>query len=219
MGGVPGFWRTLGRDSLKDEAWASIYRSFDIISPWTVGRYAGNNGANKHLRNEIEPDILECETHGMEYFPVIFPGYSFSHRNAARSLNQIPRLGGTFLWRQLYNVIHAGSKQVYVAMFDEVDEGTAIFKTAATSAQAPDQGKWLTLDADGCHIPSDWYLQLVGNATTMLRESGSIPETIPALNELQCSKPSTQHEDDEDDDDDDEDSDGDDDMEGDGVQQ
>eukprot|EP00550_Attheya_septentrionalis_P006340 CAMPEP_0198281462 /NCGR_PEP_ID=MMETSP1449-20131203/1388_1 /TAXON_ID=420275 /ORGANISM="Attheya septentrionalis, Strain CCMP2084" /LENGTH=675 /DNA_ID=CAMNT_0043977233 /DNA_START=77 /DNA_END=2104 /DNA_ORIENTATION=+ len=186
MGGVPGFWRTLGRDSLKDEAWASVYRSFDIISPWNVGRYASNNGVDKHLRDEIEPDILECETHGIDYFPVVFPGYSFSHRNAKRRFNQIPRLGGKFLWRQMYNAIHAGSKQVYVAMFDEVDEGTAIFKTAATSAQAPDQGKWLTLDADGCNVPSDWYLQLVGNATTMLRETGSVPKTIPALQELQC---------------------------------
>jgi hypothetical protein len=71
-------------------------------------------------------------------------------------------------------------------MFDEVDEGTAIFKVAETSTQTPAQGQWLTLDADGCNLPSDWYLRLVGNATTMLRKTGSVPKTIPALQELKC---------------------------------
>ena len=39
LGGVPAFWRTLGRDSRHDKRWNQVYRSFDIISPWTVGRY------------------------------------------------------------------------------------------------------------------------------------------------------------------------------------
>jgi hypothetical protein len=90
-------------------------------------------------------------------------------------------MGGDFMWRQIYNALEAGSKQLYVAMFDEIDEGTAIFKTAETSAQTPDEGNWLTLDVDGYDVPSDWYLRLIGNATKMLRESGSVPPTRPAL--------------------------------------
>jgi hypothetical protein len=38
MGGVPTNWRALGGDSKSDPAWAAVYRSFDIISPWSVGR-------------------------------------------------------------------------------------------------------------------------------------------------------------------------------------
>jgi hypothetical protein len=49
---------------------------------------------------------------------------------------------------------------LYIAMFDEVDEGTAIYKVAPTAEDAPDQGYWLTLDADGFDLPSDWYLRL-----------------------------------------------------------
>eukprot|EP00978_Attheya_sp_CCMP212_P035654 scaffold156434_cov36-Attheya_sp.AAC.1 len=90
-------------------------------------------------------------------------------------------MGGDFMWRQIYNALEAGSKQLYVAMFDEIDERTAIFKTAETSAQTPDEGNWLTLDVDGFDVPSDWYLRLMGNATKMLRELGLVPPTRPAL--------------------------------------
>jgi hypothetical protein len=186
MGGVPAYWRTLGRDSLQEIEWANVYRSFDIISPWTVGRYRDNHEADKFKRNVVRPDVVECEANGIDYFPVIYPGFSFANKDPSKEFNEIPRNGGNFLWKQMYNTLQAGSKQVYVAMFDEVDEGTAIFKVAETSAQTPAQGQWLTLDADGCNLPSDWYLRLVGNATTMLRETGSVPKTVPSLQELQC---------------------------------
>ena len=39
LGGVPARWRTLTRDSQTDPRWAGVYRSFDIVSPWTVGRF------------------------------------------------------------------------------------------------------------------------------------------------------------------------------------
>lgn len=52
-----------------------------------------------------------------------------------------------------------------IAMFDEVDEGTAISKAAARRNDAPDQGYWLTHDADGAQLPSDWYLRLAGEIT------------------------------------------------------
>jgi uncharacterized protein (TIGR03437 family) len=52
-----------------------------------------------------------------------------------------------------------------IAMFDEVNESTAMFKVAAHRLDAPDQGYWLTLDADGFTLPSDWYLRLAGEIT------------------------------------------------------
>jgi hypothetical protein len=45
-------------------------------------------------------------------------------------------------------------------MFDEVDEGTAMFKLAATGRDAPAGVPIVTLDADGESLPSDWYLRL-----------------------------------------------------------
>ena len=51
IGGVPTYWRTLERDFHADAEWARIYRSFDIVSPWIVGR----------LKNEAEADWFEQE--------------------------------------------------------------------------------------------------------------------------------------------------------------
>ena len=39
-----------------------------------------------------------------------------------------PRYGGQFLWDQMYFCIKSGAQMLYIAMFDEIDEGTAIFK-------------------------------------------------------------------------------------------
>jgi hypothetical protein len=52
-----------------------------------------------------------------------------------------------------------------IAMFDEVNERTAVFKGAARKQDAPAQGFWLTLDADGATLPSDWYLRLAEEIT------------------------------------------------------
>ena len=41
---------------------------------------------------------------------------------------EFKRAGGDFFWSQVYNSIAIGCKMIYVAMFDEIDEGTAIFK-------------------------------------------------------------------------------------------
>ncbi len=65
-------------------------------------------------------------------------------------------------------------------MFDEVDEATAIYKTAPTTAETPDQGFWLTLDADGYSLPSDWYLRLTCESGKMLRHDIPITSIIPA---------------------------------------
>ena len=65
-------------------------------------------------------------------------------------------------------------------MFDEVNEATANFKVAGRRQDAPDQGYWLTLDADGFTLPSDWYLRLAGEITRIfhgqfLKEAGVQP--------------------------------------------
>jgi hypothetical protein len=57
----------------------------------------------------------------------------------------------------------AGASMVYVAMFDEVDEGTAIFK-CANNVPVGEKSKFLTFEG----LPSDYYLRLVGIATKMI---------------------------------------------------
>jgi hypothetical protein len=178
MGGVPTGWRTLTSDSDTDPAWSSAFRAFDIISPWTVGRYNNNTGADLHRSFYTVPDLADCTSNNIDYLPVIFPGFSWTNLNGG-PFNEIPRNGGSFYWRQAYNAVRSGCTMIYGAMFDEVDEGTAMFKMAPTAAQLPAQGSFVPLDVDGYNLNSDWYLRLADQAGRMLR--GEIPQsaTIP----------------------------------------
>ncbi len=174
MGGVPTSWRTLQGDSQTNAAWAGAYRAFDIISPWAVGRYSTLGGADNFRNNQIVPDLAECRSRGIGYMPVVFPGFSWHNlKGDSYPLNQIPRNGGTFYWRQVYNAVSAGCTMIYGAMFDEVDEGTAMFKLAPTPNQLPVEGTFVPLNIDGQALPSDWYLRLADQASKMLR--GDIP--------------------------------------------
>ena len=61
---------------------------------------------------------------------------------------------------------------VYVAMFDEVDEGTAIFKVTSSP---PIEGHFVGYEG----LPSDWYLRLVGEGARMLRKERPLTPDIP----------------------------------------
>ncbi|MBI5526459.1 MAG: hypothetical protein HY897_08995 [Deltaproteobacteria bacterium] len=172
-GGVPTHWRALTGDSKTDPAWLPVYRSYDIINPWAVGRYADDKGADDFKKNQIAPDLADAKAHGVEYMPVIFPGFSWHNLFPQNPPNQIPRRGGRFYWRQAYNAVSAGTTMIFSAMFDEVDEGTAMMKAAPTQNDVPNEGTFLSLDADGEALPNDWYLRLAGEASKMLR--GEIP--------------------------------------------
>jgi hypothetical protein len=186
VGGVPHNWRELLREN---EAWAEVYRSLDVLMPWTVGRYTNEEEADEYMRNVVISDIDEATASGIAYMPVVFPGFSW--RNLSRNapsrdtpnlvppLNQVPRNGGRFFWRQVYNVIDAGATMIYVAMFDELNEGTAMFMLAASQADMPIDGQFVSLDRDGYNLPSDWYLQLAQAAGMMLRREIPLSPLMP----------------------------------------
>src|SRR5260370_5282459 len=111
--------------------------------------------------------------------PVIFPGFSWYSLTRGATQNQIPRRGGSFLWRKAYNARRAGAQMLKIAMFDEVNEATANFKVAARRQDAPDQGYWLTLDADGFRLPSDWYLRLAGEITRIFHGQSAATAAFP----------------------------------------
>jgi hypothetical protein len=183
MGGVPEGWRTRSGASETGVGWTAVYNSLDMISPWSVGRYSNNSGADSFKTNNIVPDLAVCNTNNKDYMPVIWPGFSWknlksnSTPSSIETLNQIPRNGGGFYWRQAYNAVQAGVKFIYVAMFDEVDEGTAMFKITDITAKLPIQAQdiLVSLDIDGLNLPSDWYLKLADQTQKML--DGTIPLT------------------------------------------
>ena len=169
LGGIPARWRTLTRDSQAQEAWARVYRSFDVISPWTVGRFKDTASLDRFYDEDVRGDLAEAARLGLEYMPVVFPGFSWHNMNPGAPSNAIPRRGGRFYWEQVERALQAGTTTLYSAMFDEVDEGTAMFKVAPSRDAAPQGVPVVTLDADGERLPNDFYLQLARAAQRRLR--------------------------------------------------
>jgi hypothetical protein len=82
------------------------------------------------------------------------------------------------MWEEFYNAVRAGSQGIYIAMFDEFNEGNQIAKTAENSSQIPTDatdGLALGLNEDGTACWSDYYLRLTGDGDRMLQ--GTIPLT------------------------------------------
>lgn len=174
MVGVPTYWRTLRRDCVADEQVHDIVRSADIVSPWMVGRVSTPQEVERIAEDVWRGDLDWCRRHGKDYLPVVFPGFSWHNMNPRSPLDQIPRLGGRFLWKQYVELRRAGATMAYQAMFDEVDEGTAIFKCTNN----PPVGRSQFLDYEG--LPSDHYLWLVGQGGRLLRGEIEAGETLPA---------------------------------------
>jgi hypothetical protein len=179
LGGVPAQWRTLAGDARSEPEWAAVYRSLDVLSPWAVGRFIDNASADAFRANRLVPDLAAASDAGIDYLPVVFPGFSWRNLMGTTPSNQIPRAGGNFYWHQIDNALRAGATMLYGAMFDEVDEGTALFKVAPTPAQQPAQGTFVPLNIDGQALPADWYLRLTGAASAILRGQAGPSATIP----------------------------------------
>ena len=153
--------------------WSNVFRQLDVISPWNVGNVS-IDGTNKFASTAYwTEDLTEAQNAGRLYLPVVYPGFSWDNlQQQTPGSSLIPRLDGVFLWKQFYAAAQLGLDMVYVAMFDEVDEGTAIFKV---SNSPPTQGHFVTYDG----LPSDWYLRLTAAGTAMLTGEQPVTSDIP----------------------------------------
>lgn len=177
IAGTMWHWRYL--DEKESPEWVKVLRSFDAIVPWNVGNFEkSEKGETRANTNFFEDDIIESHKYNMMYVPVVYPGFSWDNLKRARNngeLNKnslIPRRGGEFLWEQFYTVSKLKPDAVYVSMFDEVDEGTAIFKV---TNNPPVKAYFVTYEGK----PSDWYLRLTGYGTRMYRGEVPLQENMP----------------------------------------
>jgi hypothetical protein len=171
--GVPTHWRDLSMDTIPDERLHGILRQVDIVHPWFVGRF--NYESYDLCRDLVRADLAWCAEAGVDYMPVLYPGFSWYNLKGgvAAPVNQIPRLGGRFFWKQVHTCIGEGAEMLYLAMFDEIDEGTAFFKCAN---EVP-VGESPFLGFEG--VPSDRYLWLAGMAARALRGEIPLTEEMP----------------------------------------
>jgi hypothetical protein len=161
MAGVGGDWRS------QPEPWASVYRSYDSIQPWSVGAYADWGGINYWKTSIWGPDIADCNAHGILYVPVAWPRFGWDNmHDYPCGQSKFPTRGGQHFWDQFYAQKTAGATTQKIAMFDECDESTAILKM---SDDVPITGCWWTSEG----LPHDWYLRMADYGGKMLR--GDIP--------------------------------------------
>lgn len=182
MIGVPTFWRDLNSDCIHDPYLHDLIKKCDIVLPWMVQRFSPllHNDMERY-RDVILGDIKWCKENNIDYVPCVCPGFSwhnlsqFEFPDDVKPVGSIPRQGGRFYWQQMYTSMIAGAEMIYVAMFDEVNEGTAIFKCTDHLPVSPNL-QFIGMDGK----PSDHYLWLTGEAGKMLRKEIPLSGKMPA---------------------------------------
>jgi hypothetical protein len=183
MLGVPNSWRTLQGDCLPDPYLHQLIRQSDIILPWSVQRYSPllHNDMNRY-RDDLIEDMKWCRQNKVEYVPCVYPGFSWHNLSRyefpddIKPVASVPRQGGRFYWQMLSTALATGAPMLYVAMFDEVNEGTAIFKVTDQPPVTTDpMTAFVNLDGK----PSDLYLWLTGEAAKMLRHEKPLTFKMP----------------------------------------
>lgn len=176
MLGVPYYWRTFGRDTENNPALHALIKKCDILMPWSVGRYKMES-FNSSI---VAADVKWAAANGVDYVPLVFPGFSWGNLQKNNTLyNSIPRLKGEFLWKQIAGAKQGGAKSLYVAMFDEIDEGTAIYKVLNESKvplNGSQGGKFVGIEDD---LQTDYYLWLTGQGARWFHNKGNYGTTKP----------------------------------------
>ncbi len=150
-------------------AFQEAFKQVDVISPWFSGNTDYDRGQKWGDDNNVD------------YIPVVHPGFSWhnlKYPEPSATKNRTPREGGQFIWDEVNDVVPVNVKSIYIAMFDEIDEGTAMFKLAENDSMIPREGYWLPLDEDGYDLPSDWYLRTASLATQVVRGYEHLNQTL-----------------------------------------
>ena len=149
--------------------WPAVFRRMDAWIPWNVGNYSGSYATTNYWQS----DKNTLASSGVIYMPLVFPGFGWDNlMNKPPGTTNKFRLRGDFLWQQFRAAKNISAEAVYVAMFDEIDEGTAIFKV---TNDVPVNHYFLTLEG----LPSDFYLLMTGFGTKIINRRINIPNTIP----------------------------------------
>ena len=165
IGGVPTHWRTGDQDSRP--GYIGVYHSFNMLSPWMVGRIGTVADVDNFYNNVQLQDQADCNANGIDFQPCVLPGDSGQ------------RAHGDFMWRQFYNMVRLGAQGIYISMFDEYGEGNQIAKSAEDASMKPTNSNTFTLDQDGVHCSSDYYLRLSGDGGKMLKGQIALTATRP----------------------------------------
>lgn len=167
IGGVPTHW--LDQNSDSKPGFLPVYKAFNMLSPWMVGRMSKIIDVDNFYLNVNTPDIAYCKANGIDYQPCVLPG----------TLQDGQRVHGDFMWRQFFNMTRLGAQGIYISMFDEYNEGNQIAKTAEDASMVPVGSGIATLDEDGTACSSDYYMRLTQDGRKMFQKTIPLTSVRP----------------------------------------
>ncbi|KAL0478273.1 hypothetical protein AKO1_008556 [Acrasis kona] len=173
--GVPITWKFGSGEN--QPGFDQAYLAFDGITPWSVGRPTDQNAIYNNHNFFTLREQNYTQAYNKWFAPTLFPGFSWANMNPGAPFNAISRRNGTFFKYQADIILSMNSTEktfVFIAMFDEVDEGTAMFKISSSAANTPTQKPFVTTSTDGMNLPSDTYLRLAGDFTVKYRAKAGV---------------------------------------------
>ena len=164
IGGVPRRWTEMPE-------WHGHYQRYDSLQAWM-----------ERSLTELQKKASTLSGWGMDILPHAWPGFSWDNMKQLPSGDSLTaRNGGAFYWTNLYNAVACGAKTIFLGMFDEYDEGTAIMPMSDNPPH-PHTGWGTYLDNEG--RDPFWYLRLSGAAKEMLNGFRALTPTLPAETDL-----------------------------------
>lgn len=171
VGGGDPNWQAKGTPEFQE-----MLMSMSAWQPWSVGRTGKTteSGYKTPSTSLWKDDMERCKANHVLFIPVINAGtHKAGPPPMPPELPIVPRRNGNYLWEQFAAASKLGGiNSVFVAMFDEVNEGTQIMKVTNTP---PTQAPFIQNEG----ATSDWYLRLTGLGGSMLKSHKPITDIIP----------------------------------------
>lgn len=121
IGGIPSNWKRM------DAAWQEHFRKYHCLLAWQSRNYA--------------EDLAGFTAMGKSYYAQIWPGFSWANLKhlptGDDTVAYTPRKGGQFYWDLITKAAQAGCDRLFVGMFDEYDEATAIIPSSDDAPPTP----------------------------------------------------------------------------------
>ncbi len=168
---VPAQWRMLSgtqvvQSAARQKILQDLIKTVDIVMPWHVGAFKEDSYLAGKWPLKIQEDMEWCKNNGLDYVPVVYPGFSRYNLKGGEDGSFQRRNKGEFFRMLANSAIEVGAEMLFVAQFDEMDEGTQIFKCVN---QVPVGKSPFVPYEEG--LGSDHYLKITGEAREALRGS------------------------------------------------
>lgn len=169
IAGVDPNWRALGTPEFQ-----SMLMRMQGLQPWSVGRRVTDPSTGYAVQNTSawSEDIRMCEANHVMFMPVLNAGTHIAGPPPPNHVPTVPRRTGNYLWEQYVVASKFHLNSAFLAMFDEINEGTQMMKI---DINPPVQAPFFTYDG----ATSDYYLRLAGAGARLLRENKPIDPVIP----------------------------------------